>query len=106
MIEERDTAIAARDARVADSLATLVSAERTLGAARDALARRESDLATVRGDLDSADRTHDERGAELARMEAALAAQERIILHRQTLRWWIALPFLRLKLLFFRGRRQ
>jgi 2-polyprenyl-3-methyl-5-hydroxy-6-metoxy-1,4-benzoquinol methylase len=106
MIEERDTAIAARDARVADSLATLASAERTLGAAREVLARRESDLATVRADLDSADRTHDERGAELARMEAALAAQERIILHRQTLRWWIALPFLRLKLLFFRGRRQ
>jgi 2-polyprenyl-3-methyl-5-hydroxy-6-metoxy-1,4-benzoquinol methylase len=104
MVEERDVMIAARDARVADSLATLAGAESTLGAARDALARRESDLATVRADLEAADRLHDERGAELARMEAALTTQERIILHRQSLRWWIALPFLRLKLLLFRGR--
>jgi 2-polyprenyl-3-methyl-5-hydroxy-6-metoxy-1,4-benzoquinol methylase len=104
MVEERDVAINARDARVADSLATLAGAERTLAAARDALARREGDLATLRADLEAADRLHDERGAELARMDAALAAQERIILHRQSLWWWISLPFLRLKLLFFRGR--
>jgi hypothetical protein len=104
MVEERDVAINARDARVADSLATLAGAERTLAAARDALARREGDLATLRADLEAADRLHDERGAELARMDAALAAQERIILHRQSLWWWISLPFLRLKLVFFRGR--
>ncbi len=43
---------------------------------------------------------------ELARREAAQAAQERIILHRQSVRWWLALPFVRLKELLARGTRR
>jgi len=44
------------------------------------------------------------RGEELARSEAARTEQERVILHRQSARWWLALPFLRLKRLLS-GRR-
>jgi len=36
--------------------------------------------------------------AEIERLEAALAAQERIIAYRQSARWWLALPWLRVKL--------
>lgn len=36
--------------------------------------------------------------AEQARLEAALAAQERIIAYRQSVRWWLRLPWIRVKL--------
>jgi hypothetical protein len=32
---------------------------------------------------------------ENARLERAIAAQERIIAYRQSARWWIALPWIR-----------
>jgi chromosome segregation ATPase len=36
--------------------------------------------------------------AEIERLERARAAQERIIAYRQSARWWLALPWLRVKL--------
>jgi hypothetical protein len=36
--------------------------------------------------------------SEQGRLEAALAAQERIIAYRQSARWWLRLPWLRLRL--------
>ena len=39
-----------------------------------------------------------------ARLERALAAQERIIAYRQSARWWLALPWLRVKLWWQRVR--
>ncbi len=42
--------------------------------------------------------------AECGRLERAIAAQERIIAHRQSIRWWIALPWLRLRLWWQRAR--
>ncbi len=41
---------------------------------------------------------------EAGRLERALAAQDRIIAHRQSLRWWLALPWLRVKLWWQRWR--
>jgi uncharacterized small protein (DUF1192 family) len=35
---------------------------------------------------------------EIGRLDAAVRAQERIIAYRQSARWWLALPFLRMKL--------
>ncbi|HVF64212.1 MAG TPA: methyltransferase domain-containing protein [Casimicrobiaceae bacterium] len=40
--------------------------------------------------------------AENARLDAALAAQDRIISYRQSARWWLRLPFVRVKLLWHR----
>ena len=42
--------------------------------------------------------------SEQTRLEAALAAQERIIAYRQSLRWWLRLPWLRLRLWLARAR--
>ena len=57
------------------------------------------------------DRAIGERDAELdtgraenERLERALAAQERIIAYRQSARWWLALPWIRLRLLLRRLR--
>ena len=41
---------------------------------------------------------------ECGRLERAIAAQERIIVYRQSLRWWLALPWLRLRLWWQRAR--
>ncbi len=41
---------------------------------------------------------------ECGRLERAIAAQERIIVYRQSARWWLALPFLRLRLWWQRAR--
>jgi predicted nucleic acid-binding Zn-ribbon protein len=38
------------------------------------------------------------QSAECERLERAIAAQERIIAYRQSARWWIALPWLRVRL--------
>ena len=42
--------------------------------------------------------------SEQARLEAALAAQERIIAYRQSFRWWLRLPWIRVRLWLERGR--
>ena len=88
LVAERDRGLAARD--------------RDLHAARQALdaatAQRAADAADARQQVGALD-------AERQRLERAIAAQERIIAYRQSARWWLALPWLRLKLLFARGRR-
>lgn len=68
-------------------------------AERDDVARQ---LAAARAELAALAATrlqdHATFGEETGRLERALAAQDRIIAHRQSLRWWLALPWLRLKL--------
>jgi hypothetical protein len=36
--------------------------------------------------------------AEVGRLDRALEAQDRIISYRQSFRWWLGLPWLRMKL--------
>lgn len=80
MIEERDRAIDARDQIVA-----------TTRAERDrAIDGRDQIVATSRAELTA-------REAEIDRLEAALAAQERLIAYDHSLRGWLRLPWLRLK---------
>ena len=40
----------------------------------------------------------EQRSRENARLDRALVAQEHIIAHRQSLRWWFALPWLRVRM--------
>jgi hypothetical protein len=61
-------------------------------------ARKERDQAVQ--ELASARQAVDALRAEGERLERALAAQERIIAYRQSARWWLALPWLRVKLWF------
>jgi SAM-dependent methyltransferase len=58
--------------------------------------RRERDRALQ--ELASAQQAIDALRTEGKRLDRALAAQERIIAYRQSARWWLALPWLRVKL--------
>jgi hypothetical protein len=49
-------------------------------------------------ELASAQQAIDVLRTEGDRLERALAAQERIIAYRQSARWWLALPWLRVRL--------
>ncbi|MFO1395947.1 MAG: methyltransferase domain-containing protein [Burkholderiales bacterium] len=85
----RDAAEAARDAAQAERNAAHAEATAALRARDDARARSvalEADASALR--------------AEIGRLERALNAQERIIAYRQSARWWLALPWLRLRLLW------
>ena len=42
--------------------------------------------------------------AEQKRLEAALSAQERIIAYRQSFRWWLRMPWIRVRLWLARSR--
>jgi hypothetical protein len=59
--------------------------------ARESLARRDGDFRSLEAAVAASK-------DEIARLEAAAAAQERIIAYRQSLRWWITLPLLRARL--------
>jgi SAM-dependent methyltransferase len=83
IVEERDAQLAAANAE------------------REALADERDGLA---GALSSARQAVTAHAAECDRLERALTAQERIIAYRQSMRWWLALPWLRLRLWWQRLR--
>ena len=55
-----------------------------------------------RARLAEARRRSAEVEAECGRLDRALDAQERIIAYRQSFRWWLALPWMRVKLMLSR----
>jgi SAM-dependent methyltransferase len=67
------------------------ASEHAMVSARDALVQRDAELRAAREDVA-------QRRVEQARIDAALAAQERIITYRQCLRWWIKYPLVRTRL--------
>jgi len=92
LVAERDRLVAARDAQ-------LGAAEAALTDTRSALAQASTALAT---ESESAREAAAAYQAECGRLERALTAQERIIAYRQSARWWVALPWLRIRLLWKR----
>ena len=95
LVVERDEALAARDARVAAD-------GRSIEAAQARVAELERLNAEERARLADARRRVDEVEAECGRLDRALDTQERIIAYRQSFRWWLALPWMRVKLLLSR----
>jgi hypothetical protein len=87
----RERIVVERDAQ----LTALIQAHEQLTSDRGEVQRARDqavqDLASARQGVDAL-RTEGER------LERALAAQERIIAYRQSARWWLALPWLRIKL--------
>ncbi len=79
----RERLVVERDAQLSES-----------NAARDGLA---SALASARQSVTA-------RQAECDRLQRAVEAQERIIAYRQSVRWWISLPWLRMRLWWKRVR--
>ena len=92
LVAYRDRIIAERDAELA--------------AVRDAWQRREAVLqaseADARASLASARQAIDALEAERRRLESAVGAQEHIINYRQSARWWVQLPWLRVRHLWHR----
>jgi len=86
---DREKIVSERDAQ----LAALNDAHQRLTSERDGLIREARNKAAQAQQAIDALRTEGER------LERALAAQERIIAYRQSARWWLALPWLRIKLL-------
>lgn len=79
----------------AQTRASLDNIQASLTSVQAALARRNADVAHLEASVAA-------YKAENARLEAALTAQERIIGYRQSLRWWLRLPFMRVKLWWHR----
>lgn len=65
------------------------------------IADREHELQASRDALQAA---HVETTSQIQALERALAAQERLILYRQSVRWWLKLPWVRARLLWHRLR--
>ena len=120
LLRERDVALAQRSAHVSHLEELVVFRERViqerdaqLGELNAALAMRDRDIATLNqritetgqriaqleAELRSMEQalraTQDAARDESRRLEAALAAQDRIIAYRQSLRWWAQLPWVR-----------
>mgnify|MGYP005813201053 CR=1 FL=1 len=91
LVVERDAALAARDQALAQAADDRVAAERRI-------AELERLGAKVRADEAASRKRVAEVEAECARLDRALEAQERIIAYRQSLRWWVGLPWMRAKL--------
>jgi type VI protein secretion system component VasK len=91
LVAERDRAIAARDQKIDDAAKLLVEEKRQAVDAAKLLEERKRQLA-------ERDRIHAELLKEIARLNEAVNAKERIVSYRQSFRWWLALPWMRFKL--------
>ena len=98
----RDAALAARDARIEADGRALALARESDAAAQQRIADTERLHAETRGRLAEARRRIAEVEAECGRLDRALDTQERIIAYRQSFRWWLVLPWMRVKLMLSR----
>jgi SAM-dependent methyltransferase len=91
IVVERDEQLAAGTAARQQLAADLDSAAQARGVAAAERDRAVAALASKRQAVDALT-------AEGERLERALEAQERIIAYRQSARWWLALPWLRIRM--------
>ncbi len=87
-----------RERLVVERDAALVQSRDDLAAAQRRIAEVERMQADAREQLDDARLRIDEVVAECGRLDRALDTQERIIAYRQSFRWWVVLPWMRMKL--------
>jgi SAM-dependent methyltransferase len=105
LVVERDEAIAARDGTIAGRDEAIARGEAALAKSRDDEAvaqRRIAELERLGAKAREADTASRRRIAELedecSRLDRAVEAQDRIIAYRQSFRWWLRLPLMRIKL--------
>ncbi|HEY7903358.1 MAG TPA: class I SAM-dependent methyltransferase [Casimicrobiaceae bacterium] len=96
LVAQRESLVVERDGQLGAQHARIVQFERQEQEHFARLAESDRHAASLRASLD-------ESQASLREAQAALAAQERIIDYRQSLRWWVMLPWLRLRS-WWRGR--
>jgi|KBSSwiStaDraftv2_1062776.scaffolds.fasta_scaffold133239_2 SAM-dependent methyltransferase len=111
LVAERERLIIERDAQLGPMNSMREAAEHATSAARDALSvaerARDEQLALVvqrDRELVAARQTGASAQAEASRLEGVVAAQERMIAHQQSWRWWLHLPWIRLRLGWQRWR--
>lgn len=102
LVVERDAELAARGARIEADGRALALARESDAAAQQRIADTERLHAETRGRLAEARRRIAEVEAECGRLDRALDTQERIIAYRQSFRWWLVLPWMRVKLMLSR----
>jgi ubiquinone/menaquinone biosynthesis C-methylase UbiE len=95
LVAYRERLVEERDAQLSAANAALAIALNERDAART---ERDNTAAARKTEEASARQAADALKAEAQRLERAIAAQERIIAYRQSVRWWLALPWLRMKL--------
>jgi SAM-dependent methyltransferase len=111
LIEAREAIVVERDAQLkvaAQARDGLIAERHALVLERDTLAGERSAVLRARDTaneaLGSARQAVEALEAERIRLEGALAAQERLIAYRQSLRGWLSLPWMRAKLWWQRRR--
>jgi len=111
LLKERDRALDTQSAHI-EHLEELVAFRERIVVERDGqLAAASAERETVTRERNLAHEKHAAtehalavQRTEFERLERALTAQEHIIAYRQTLRWWLGLPWLRIKLWWQRVR--
>ncbi len=93
-----NVARAAHESALIETRATLVERDATVAALKADITELDADLAEERTERAAAHKRAVDLDAELGRLDAAVSAQERIITYRQSLAWWVKLPWLRLRL--------
>lgn len=88
LIVERDRAIVTRDASLQRSEDHVAELDRRIVDLEARLQREAAEHGA----------TEEAMRAECSRLERAISAQERIIAYRQSVRWWIKLPWMRVRL--------
>jgi SAM-dependent methyltransferase len=98
LVAERERIVVERDAQLVDCNSRAGQLETQLAARERLLDERDGQLAAVRREIAEARATAGGLEREGERLGHALEAQERIIAYRQSLRWWVQLPWLRARL--------
>ncbi len=98
LVAERDRAIATLDQKL-DDAGRLLAEEKRQNEELDRQTANASELlAEGKRRLAERDRIHAELQSEIARLNEAVNAKERIVNYRQSFRWWLTLPWMRFKL--------
>jgi SAM-dependent methyltransferase len=96
IVEERDGTLAQQAARAAEQDERIAAAERAVRERDRSLADAAAARAAAEAEVAGLSAELTESRAQNRRLDAAIAAQERIIDYREGLRWWVRLPGLAL----------
>jgi len=95
LVAYRDRIVVERDAQLQEQVQARAALARDFDAHRAQAAAAHAEVQTALGSAQQAIAALD---AERLRLERALEAQDRIINYRQSARWWVQLPWLRVRL--------
>lgn len=106
IVEQRDAQLVACNAARESHEQALLTERPVLAQTAEQLAQANEKLRRCDAELTALRKALAHLQSEHHSLQAALAAQERIISHRQTLHWWLRLPWLRAKLSWHHWRGQ